>query len=398
VRDSSLFRLGRLGALALILVVGAGSPARADPVRQDDPSNTWTADLATIDDDDNNVTHVDGQLRVADTGKSPASLRRPVPEGMLVLASHQLEKPANRITTDLAGAGITVEARGQQPDGEWGEWRETGTVLPAATMVVQVRVVLIGADATIGNLVLTAVLTPSNGVNAATPGLTYRVFATREGLVGGTTANGHVITSRDHFVALPSRRGLAARNAGDYTVKVCTTTGTLRCEYAPVWDVGPWNTTDDYWNPSATRQSWKDLPQGRPEAQAAYQDNYNGGRDQYGRDVANPAGIDLADGTFWDGLNLTDNSWVNVSFLWTGTGSRAINGTSLLNVRSSPNASATSVGYVAGYARVPVECYTTGTTVTGTYRTTNQWNRLATGQFISHAYVASITGGTVPAC
>ena len=34
-----------------------------------------------------------------------------------------------------------------------------------------------------------------------------------------------------------------------------------------------------------------------------------------------------------------------------------------------------------------------GTTVTGTYRTTNQWNRLATGQFISHAYVASIAGG-----
>ena len=35
----------------------------------------------------------------------------------------------------------------------------------------------------------------------ATP-LTYRVYGTREGLVGGTTANGHIIKSYDRFVAL----------------------------------------------------------------------------------------------------------------------------------------------------------------------------------------------------
>jgi hypothetical protein len=384
------------------LVAAVGAPAQADPVRQDDPSNAWTADLATIDNDDTNVTHVDGRLRIADPSTSPASLRLPVPEGMLVLAAHPLKTPADRVTADHTGkpapVGVTVEVRGRQADGEWGEWREAGTALPGATLTVQVRVILSGADATVAGLALTATLSGSPGVNAATPGLTYRVFATREGLVGGTTANGHVITARDHFVALPSRRGLAARNAGDYTVKVCTTSGTLRCEYAPVWDVGPWNTTDDYWNPPATRQSWKDLPQGRPEAQAAYQNNYNGGKDQFGRTVANPAGIDLADGTFWDGLRLTDNAWVNVSFLWTGTGSRATVGSGLLNIRTAPNTSATSMGYVANYARVPVECYTTGTTVTGTYRTTNRWNRLASGQFISHAYVATVTGGAVPAC
>ncbi|MEE3922168.1 hypothetical protein V2I01_39335 [Micromonospora sp. BRA006-A] len=99
------------------------------------------------------------------------------------------------------------------------------------------------------------------------------MYATREGLVGGTTANGHVIVSRDHFVALPSARGLSPKNTGDYTVRVCTTTRS-RCEYAPVWDIGPWNTRDDYWNPSSVRESWKDLPQGRPEAQAAYQSGY----------------------------------------------------------------------------------------------------------------------------
>jgi hypothetical protein len=144
---------------------------------------------------------------------------------------------------------------------------------------------------------------------------TYRVFATREGLVGGTTANGHVITRRDHFVALPSRRALSPRGSNQFSVRVCADNG--RCETAPVWDVGPWNTRDDYWNPSTVRQNWKDLPQGRPEAQAAYENGYNGGRDQFGRKVANPAGIDLADGTFWDGLGLTNNAWVTVTYLWT---------------------------------------------------------------------------------
>lgn len=404
-RRPALVTLGLAAGLAAALLVSTG-PALAGPIQEDQPSNSWSPDLTTIDGDDTNVAHADGTLRLADLNQTPASLRRAVPEGQLLLAAHPLATPANQITASLKGVGpgagagsaVTIEVRGQLADGEWGEWREAGATLSEPTTMVQVRVVLTGAAATLSDLALTATLTASPKINAATPGLTYRVFATREGLVGGTTANGHVITSRDHFVALPSRRGLAAKNAGDYTVKVCTTTGTLRCEYAPVWDVGPWNTTDDYWNPSATRQSWKDLPQGKPEAQAAYQDDYNGGKDQFNRNVANPAGIDLADGTFWDGLKLTDNSWVNVSFLWTGTGSRATLGNDLLNVRSAPNTSGTQVGYVAPYSRVPVECSTTGTTVTGTYRTTNQWNRLATGQFISHAYVASIAGGAVPAC
>ncbi len=45
-----------------------------------------------------------------------------------------------------------------------------------------------------------------------------------------------------------------------------------------------------------------------PQAQAAYKDKFNGGMDQFGRQVANPAGIDLADGLFWDALGLKNNS------------------------------------------------------------------------------------------
>jgi hypothetical protein len=160
--------------------------------------------------------------------------------------------------------------------------------------------------------------TPAADTTADTPPLLSvvspnAIYATREGLVGYTTANGHVIQSRDRFVALPSRRALSSNYGYEYQVRVSYGS---RSTVAPVWDVGPWNTQDDYWNPSTIRQRYADLPQFTPEAQAAYYNGYNGGHDQFGRTVTNPAGIDLADGTFWDDLGLTNNSWVTVDFLW----------------------------------------------------------------------------------
>jgi hypothetical protein len=168
-----------------------------------------------------------------------------------------------------------------------------------------------------------------------------------------------------------------------------------------VWDVGPWNTMDDYWNPAAVRQMWKDLPQGRPEAQAAYQNGYNGGRDQFGRTVANPAGIDLADGTFWDGLGLTDNAWVNVTYLWTGTGPKGVVRTSggPLNLRASASTGAALRGLAANYANVIVECTVRGQTVTGTYGTSDLWNRVGPGHFIPDVYLNTGSPDPVaPAC
>src|SRR5687767_8349324 len=94
-------------------------------------------------------------------------------------------------------------------------------------------------------------LAPAAPAEAAT---VFRVFATREGLVGEQTANQHVIRERDHFVALPSRRALSPQRSGEFTVRVCASNG--RCEWAPVWDVGPWNTKDDYWSPD--REMWPD--------------------------------------------------------------------------------------------------------------------------------------------
>jgi hypothetical protein len=141
---------------------------------------------------------------------------------------------------------------------------------------------------------------------------TYRIFATREGLVGRTTANGHVIQPRDRFVALPSWSVLSPKGTDTYKVRI---TYNDRSVVAPVWDVGPWNTRDDYWS---TNRRYSDLPVGRPMAEAAYFDGYNGGLDEFGRRIRDPNGIDIADGTFWDDLGMTRNDWVYVTFLWQG--------------------------------------------------------------------------------
>ncbi|HEV8660644.1 MAG TPA: carboxypeptidase-like regulatory domain-containing protein [Thermoanaerobaculia bacterium] len=142
---------------------------------------------------------------------------------------------------------------------------------------------------------------------------TRSIFATREGLVGGTTANGHVIVPNDRFAALPSRRALSTNFGNERQVGV---TYLGRTVIVPVWDIGPWNIRDDYWNPSIIRETFKDLPRGKPEAQAAFFEGYNGGLDERGRVVRTPAGIDLADGTFLIDLGLTNNDYVDVEYLW----------------------------------------------------------------------------------
>lgn len=141
---------------------------------------------------------------------------------------------------------------------------------------------------------------------------TFTVFATRQGLVGHRTANGHIIQPRDRFVALPSWKALSSRGGNEFQVRV---TYGDRSVVLPVWDVGPWNTNDDYWSPE---RRYSDLPQGKPMAQAAYEDGYNGGRDEFGRRIRSPNGIDIADGAFWDDLGMRGSGQVEVTFLWLG--------------------------------------------------------------------------------
>jgi hypothetical protein len=320
--------------------------------------------------------------------------------GLLTLPAHSVDTPVDRVDATLTlaagspAAAASIDVRGRRPGGPWTEWepaapanRGPGTTrsltarLPHPVDVVQARLVLTpgenaqGPGPVVRDLTLTA--HPAARAEAAAAKRKprrHRVFATREGLVGGTTANGHVVTERDLFVALPSRRALAPRDSSDYSVKVCAPNG--RCAFAPVWDVGPWNTRDDYWNASKKRQEWQDLPRGLPQAQAAKQDGHNGGKDQFGRTVLNPAGIDLADGLFWEALGLTDNAWVTVDYLWTGDSPlgtvRADSRIDLrgVDLRSGPDAKARVVGLAADRAAVPLQC------VSGS------WLRVGTGQFL----------------
>jgi hypothetical protein len=145
------------------------------------------------------------------------------------------------------------------------------------------------------------------------------VFATRQGLVGHRTANGHRIRPRDRFVALPSWSVLSSRGGYEFQVRV---TYNGRSAVLPVWDVGPWNTRDDYWNPG---RRYSDVQVGMPMAQAARQ-GYNGGRDEFGRRIGLPNGIDIADGAFWDDLGMTQSDWVEVTFLWLGADPGVSNG------------------------------------------------------------------------
>ena len=148
--------------------------------------------------------------------------------------------------------------------------------------------------------------------------VTFHVYATPEGLVGGTTANGHVIQPHDRFVSLPSRLGLSSKDGHEKQVLI---TYNGRQATAPVWDVGPWNIKDNYWDPPELRETGKDLPRGWPAAQAQYFDKYMGGISDKGYQVRIPAGIDIADGTFYDDLGMTSNDWVDVTFLWLSPGS-----------------------------------------------------------------------------
>ncbi len=389
-----------VAATALAAFVVAGFPAGAQggaPDGTQDGAATWSAPLSP-DWDDTNVRSDAGELRLDTSSAGPASIRTSQPHGMLLTPAHRLTQPSNQVVAELvadqpAGSTVAVDVRGTREDGSWTEWVPTSTTAPAVldalVTAVQTRVVLRGGDGGASprarSIRLTAQAVAQTLADRPRSPHTYRVFATREGLVGGTTANGHVIRERDHFVALPTRRGLSPRGSGDYTVKVCSDRG--RCEWAPVWDVGPWNTTDDYWNPSDARQSWPDVPQGVPQAQAAYDDGHNGGRDQFGRQVRNPAGIDLADGTFWDGLGLRDNSWVTVTYLWTDGGSFAIVRLPLLHVRTGPGVQHPAVGLASQRATLRVECTVTGQLVNGNQGSTDRWLRVGPHQYVSAAHV-----------
>ncbi|WP_299539810.1 hypothetical protein [uncultured Streptomyces sp.] len=398
-RRGSVLAVSLLAAASLTLAPGPAAARGASPDDAPPDSVSWHVDL-TAPAEETNVARTGGTLRLRDHGRGPASARSARGQGAALLPVRELGRAVDRISTDLdatvpAGSQVAVDVRGQDGLGRWTEWREARAgapaELPRAVTRVQTRITLVtapdGAAPTVRALDLTASLDDAPQARAAAAAFTATVYATREGLVGGTTANGHVIVPNDHFVALPSRRGLSPKGSGQYSVKVC---GPARCETAPVWDVGPWNTHDDHWNPSSVRETFKDLPQGRPEAQAAYQNGYNGGLDEFGRRVLNPAGIDLADGTFYN-VGLNDNGYVTVTYLWTGTGAATTSfptwGTAV-NIRQQATSTSTRVAQLAGPTTVRVQCQVHGGVVQADGHSNDAWSYLPDyGGYLSNIFI-----------
>jgi hypothetical protein len=144
---------------------------------------------------------------------------------------------------------------------------------------------------------------------------TYHIRATRMGLVGDRTANGHIIQPNDWFVSLPSFRSLSSKGGSEYMARLSYNGKSV---VVPVWEVGPWNIHDDYWN--VDRERFADLPVGWPEDHAAYYDGYNGGRAEKGR-VRFPTAADVGDGA-WLALGIAMNDEqkaIDITFLWQGS-------------------------------------------------------------------------------
>lgn len=223
-----------------------------------------------------------------------------------------------------AGTAVSAEVRVQSSGGRWSPWQEIGPfgesfAVPIPGTSAQYRITLlseqVGTSPSVREVRLEVrPCDPSASAGdfqALVTRPTVRLYATRQGLVGGVTANGHRIVERDRFAALPSKRALNPRDGRDYQLEVSYKG---KKATVPVWDVGPWNIKDNFWE--SPREMWNDLPRFTPQAHAAFFDNYNDGRDQFGRLILYPASIDLADGTFWDDLGMKGSDWVDVTFLW----------------------------------------------------------------------------------
>ena len=272
----------------------------------------WAGELANV------APSPDGLRLVGDGDLRRGSARA----GFFIAPVEAVHEPFDRVRAALeVGSGpgtVELDVRTSLDGLAWSSWTAapadgTAVAVPAGRFV-QYRAELVAAGGGRPLLKEVRVDLASTGaapLEASGENPTVRVFATREGLVGRKTANGHTIVERDRFAALPSKRALNSPGKRDYQVRV---TYKGKSATVPIWDVGPWNTKDNYWD--AEREIFGDLPRFVPQAYAAWRNDYNNGRDQFNRWVSFPASIDLADGTFIEDLGMRNSDWVDVTFLW----------------------------------------------------------------------------------
>jgi hypothetical protein len=313
-----------------ITLIGSVFPA---PVALAKPAEAVSQPIATIQ-RQGVADGRDGSLRLmANAPPAPAIYGSFNHFGFAISTAQPFRSPFYSLYIDYdvstpPGSMVRLDARASADGSHWTTWaigldRGGRATFDRAARFAQYRVTLLAnADSpAIRSVRVTPASEPASytAMQENQPvAPTWKLHATRQGMVGGRTANGHRITKHDHFVSLPSWRALSPNGTTDYVVRI---TYNGRSSVAPVYDVGPWNAHDDYWNEQ--RERYRDLPRGYPEDHAAFFDKYNGGRAEKGR-VSFPTAIDIGDGVWWDDLGIKgDRAVVEVTFLWLGTDPQA---------------------------------------------------------------------------
>jgi len=315
----------RAGSLALALLGNLATPALA----RAGSAATLSQQTAFVQRSDIQEGGDGSLMLLANAPPAPAIYGSFKHFGLAISLAQHFSTPFRSLQIDYAattpaGSSARVDARVSADGQRWSGWEidlasGTRASFEHAALFAQYRVTLLANHGSPSVRVarITPLRDPARYTTMADAQLvapTWKLHATRQGMVGGRTANGHRITKRDHFVSLPSWRSLAPNGTNDYMVRIIYNG---RSSVAPVYDVGPWNAHDDYWNEQ--RQRYADLPRGYPEDHAAYFDKYNGGRAEKGR-VRFPTAIDIGDGAWWDDLGIKgDRAVVEVTFLWLGS-------------------------------------------------------------------------------
>lgn len=318
-----------IGVLFALGILGLSSPIYA--ASPSETASTITVSTSTSGEEYEGVSLAQDQSIALLPGAPPSPKVETAYQryGYYLSGEQTFSEPTSRLKVRYEAkiaenSALEVDVRGSNAAQDWMAWEinvASNTVVdfPIAVSRVQYRIRLLGSS-TSGPVLRFIKLEPlpspiryqAQGSGTAP---TFRVWATREGMVGYRTANGHVIRPRDRFVALPSWRNLSSKNGREYQVRI---TYKGRSAVAPVFDVGPWNAHDDYWN--TNRERYQDLRRGWPQDHAAYFEGYRGGLAEKGP-VTFPTAIDVGDGTWWDDLQITSGRvQVDVTFLWLGNG------------------------------------------------------------------------------
>ncbi|NTW01384.1 MAG: hypothetical protein HGA19_08740, partial [Oscillochloris sp.] len=223
------------------------------------------------------------------------------------------------------GTGLRVDLRASLDGDHWLPWSvdlpsDAVVGFPVPVQRVQYRLTLMG-DSQYSPVVHTISLASSSApatyqaaaIDPYAIAPTFRIRATRQGMVGGRTSNGYIIPPHARFVSLPCWCVLSSKGGHEYQVRI---TYRGRSTVVPVYDTGPYSSRDDYWD--AQRSGFPDLERGWPMDHAAYYEGYNGRRADKGY-VSHPTAMDVGDGAWLDDLHINgDQAEVEVTLLWMG--------------------------------------------------------------------------------